>query len=168
MPAEINNPVEYLNDVFYDERKGTLEVLKDFIVEGELVVHGEVTIHGYAKFESLARPRFVMDYSKSNRQTDNHVDPQGNIWGKCSTPFLPLVTTDYMNTVYEQTMSHQGDRYIYREGLTCKDTDQKDKKVIIKGDLVVTGNLTAKGAARFGKFAKFDGGVAFRGEPIVG
>lgn len=86
--------------------------------------------------------------------------------GKSSTFLHSLIQiTNQVDTVILQKMVAESDSYIYREGLTCL---KKNNKVIINGDLVVDGNFTAQGPARFQKKrVSFGGGVDFETDPII-
>ncbi|KAE9963670.1 hypothetical protein BLS_009082 [Venturia inaequalis] len=144
--SDAAKPVECQNDVTFTDHKVVVRVFKDFVVEGELVVDGSVTVHGHTEFKGTARARFILKPSTGARNVMNST-AQG-------TP-----------TVILQKMVADGESYIYREGLTCFN---KDKKVIINGDLVVAGNFSAHGPARFqGKRASFDGGVDYETDPII-
>ncbi|QDS73503.1 hypothetical protein FKW77_009333 [Venturia effusa] len=142
--ADHEKPVECLNDVTFTDRAAIVQVYKNFLVEGDLVVHGSLTVHGFSEFQGTARASFEKKYSQGPMHVIND-SAQGN------------------PTVYPQKIEARGDTYIYREGLSCLNDD---KTVIINGDLVVTGDFTARGAARFHKKASFDGGVAFATDPL--
>ncbi|TLD38173.1 hypothetical protein E2P81_ATG03848 [Venturia nashicola] len=144
--SDAKNPLECQNNVTFAKYKAVVQVFKDFVVEGELVVDGRVTIHGHTEFKGTARARFRLKPLTGARN-------------------FKKSTAQGISTVILQKMVADGDSYIFRDGLTCLN---KDKKVIINGDLVVDGNFIAHGPARFqGKRAYFAGGYDYEADPII-
>lgn len=157
--------MEYTNNVVFEDTTVKVHVHKDLIVEGELVVHGKVTVRGYSQFEGPSA-RFRKDYTASKEKIDKHVYPQGRPECKCSTLPPDLIRiTNQVDVAHTLEMEFKGDAYGYGEGLTFS---SKDKRVVIKGNLMVDGNFVARGAVRFFEDVSLDGGAFFKNKPNVG